>query len=211
MQREQIQLRNASIALLTRADTLCRTWSRHQSTALALFQSLSNILAQRTATLDIASVHRHGVQPERLMYKQTVAFEETLVQLQRVMTLFQNVLEEWNMLERNCEKHLAKHLSMPQSNRAAPLSTESLIQVAAIQPDVVHTLVANLCFMHRREYNYKTTLLSTLPQHCNNTQDLDLLVNRWDDQSSIDKTVHEDIIERLKLYNFVKKVVESKD
>ncbi|KAF7721056.1 hypothetical protein EC973_005521 [Apophysomyces ossiformis] len=157
------------------------------------------------------SLQRHHVQPERLTYKQTIVFEKTLAQLQRVMDLFQQVLEEWKQLQIKAEKHLAKHFTLAPSYRAAPLSTESLIQVASIQAESVQDSIANLCFMHCQDYQYKRTLLTTLPDHCKSAQDLDRLTDRWQDQIHIKRTVRDDIVERLKLYNTVKKVLESKD
>jgi hypothetical protein len=51
--QQLIQERNVSFSLLNKAEMLCNTWNRLQSKSLSVLQTISNVISQRLATLDL--------------------------------------------------------------------------------------------------------------------------------------------------------------
>ncbi|KAI8059418.1 uncharacterized protein B0P05DRAFT_590980 [Gilbertella persicaria] len=203
MQQQQIQERNVSFAILTKAQGVCVTWRRILNTSIGLLQSINNVISQRSAALEQPSVlDQHHVDQARLVFKQTESIEKTIRQLHEVMTLFEKVRNDCLQLEAEAIRHLTK--SLTTVNKTIPLSTQSMIQITAVSPTQVHEWIANLAYMYNKEYCYKRTLLSNYHQ----TQDF---IERWSKETAIDSTIESAISERLQLYKHVKKVLESVD
>ncbi|KAI9020992.1 hypothetical protein CLU79DRAFT_754616 [Phycomyces nitens] len=212
--QQQIQIRTTSITLLTRATALCRKWAQYQTTSRSLLGSLGNILSQRLASQDQHSkVAEMGADPMRLFYKQTIAMEDTMVQIYQIMNDFEDVIHDWQRLESDATKHFQKYISTLSNipDKPAPLSNEALIQVAAIKPEEIHDHIGDLHSMYLAEYNYKQVLLDTLPMHTSRTELLDQLTDRWARQTHIQLDIPQEMEERLKLYKTIKKTVESVD
>lgn len=215
-QQQRQQLTTRSVNLLAQTEEKCKAWQKQQSISEALLASLSNVLAQRSAAADnVEILERHSVDPERLAYKQTQAFERTLQQLSRVLENMSDIAAQLQKLEQDAAKHLQKAATLQSSssnNKNPPaLSSESLIQVAAIPPDQVHDYVSSISYMYTQELRYKQTWISLLPRYTASSDQMDELQRYWQAQPHIDKAVEQDMSERLKLYKQVKKTVESKD
>lgn len=213
MQQQQIQDRHTSFAILGKAEVLYNTWRRLQSKSLSLLQSMVNIVAQKSATLDQPStLEQHGVDKSRLMYKQAASLENLIKDLHSVLELFDKVKRDWAQLDLEATRHVVKYTSRPSlPAKPAPLSTNSLIQVTAVAPAQVQDMISRLAYMYDEEFNYKFMLLSTLPSNMSNQDQIQQLVDRWDAEAHIDSTLQQDIAERIKLYRTVKKVLESVD
>lgn len=212
-QQQQIQDRHTSFAILGKAEVLCNTWRRLQSKSQSLLQSMTNIVAQRSATLDQPStLEQHGVGKSRLVYKQAASLESLIKDLHSVLELFDKVKRDWAQLDLEATRHVVKYTSRPSlPAKPAPLSTNSLIQVTAVAPAQVQDVVSRLAYMYSEEYNYKHMLLSTLPSSMSNQDQVQQLVDRWEAETHIDMSLQDDITERVKLYKTVKKVLESVD
>ncbi|CAO3622762.1 unnamed protein product [Mucor fragilis] len=213
MQQQQIQDRHTSFAILGKAEILCSTWRRLQTKSLSLLQSMTNIVAQRSATLEQPStLEQHGVDTSRLVYKQAASLDSLIKDLRSVLELFDKVKRDWAQLDLEATRHVAKHASRPSlPAKPAPLSTHSLIQVTAVTPAQVQDVISRLAYMYTQEYNYKYMLLSTLPSSMSNQDQVQQLVERWDAKTHIDTSLQDDMTERVKLYKTVKKVLESVD
>ncbi|KAK4519810.1 uncharacterized protein ATC70_010052 [Mucor velutinosus] len=213
MQQQQIQDRHTSFAILGKAEVLCNTWRRLQSKSLSLLQSMVNIVAQKSATLDqLSTLEQHGVEKSRLVYKQTASLESLIKDLHSVLELLDKVKRDWAQLDLEAARHVVKYTSRPSlPAKLAPLSTNSLIQVTAVAPAQVHDMISQLAYMYNEEFNYKSMLLSTLPSNIANQDQVLQLVDRWDAETHIDTSLQQDIVERIKLYKTVKKVLESVD
>ncbi|EPB91657.1 hypothetical protein HMPREF1544_01579 [Mucor circinelloides 1006PhL] len=214
MQQQQIQDRHTSFGILGKAEVLCNTWRRLQSKSMSLLQSMTNIVAQRAATLDQPStLEQHGVHMSRLVYKQQESLESLIRDLRSVLELFDKVKRDWAQLDQEAARHVIKCTTRPLllQTKPAPLSTHSLIQVTAVTPAQVQDMISQLAYMHNEEFNYKAMLLSTLPSNMSNHDQIQQLVDRWDAETHIDTSLQEQVAERIKLYKTVKKVLESVD
>lgn len=217
---QQQQLTTRSINLLGQTEEKCKAWHKQQAISEALLASIANVLSQRSAAeSNTALLEHHGVDPERLAYKQTQAFERTLEQLSKTMEIMSDIAGQLQKLEQDAIKHLQKAISIlpaapskkSSSSPPPPLSSESLIQVAAIRPDQVHDYISSISYMYMQELRYKQTWISLLPQYTSSLDQMDELQQYWRAQPHIDKSVEHEMSERLKLYKQVKKTVESKD
>ncbi|KAI9473865.1 MAG: hypothetical protein EXX96DRAFT_321353 [Benjaminiella poitrasii] len=212
MQQQQIQERSTSFALLTKAETLSNTWNRLQSKSLSLLQSISNIVAQRTATVDqMSTLEKHNVDLSRLIFKQTESMETSIANLYSVVELFEKMKDDWYRLELEATRHVSKSMNQLSMTGPIPISTNSLIQVTAVSPAQTHDMISRLSYMYKEEYAYKTSLLSTLASSTSTQHQIQNLIDRWNMESNINHSIATDIAERIKLYKTVKKVLESVD
>ncbi|KAI7904696.1 uncharacterized protein BX663DRAFT_550340 [Cokeromyces recurvatus] len=212
MQQQQIQERNASFALLNKAETLCNTWHRIQSKSLLLLQSISNIIAQRYAVLDqMSTLEIHDVNPSRLMFKQTESMENSIANLYSTLDLFEKVTDDWYRLEHEAIRHVSKSLNQPFLTKPQPISTHSLIQVTAVTPAQTHDIISRLSYMYKNEFTHKVTLLSSLSSSVSTQRQIQTLIDCWNLESNIDSSIETEMVERIKLYKTVKKVLESVD
>jgi hypothetical protein len=210
MQQLQIQERTACFALLEKAEVLCNTWRRLLSKSSSQLLSLTNLVAQRIATLDLSnSLSQHKVDSSRLIYKQTESISSTINSLHTVLDMFAKVKNDWHGLEAEATRLVSR--ALPPSTKPAPLSTNSMIQVTAIAPTQVHDMISRLGYMYAEEYVYKATLLQTLPLHMVTQDQIQDLTDRWSAETRIDDSVEDELCERLKLYKVVKRVLESVD
>ncbi|KAL9543639.1 hypothetical protein MBANPS3_008026 [Mucor bainieri] len=192
-QQQQIQDRHTSFAILGKAEILCNTWRRLQSKSLSLLQSVVNVVAQKSATLDQPStLEQHGVDTSRLVYKQTASIESLIKDLHSVLELFDKVKRDWAQLDLEAARHVVKYTARPTlPAKPAPLSTNSLIQVTAVSPAQVQDMISRLAVSSQDQ--------------------IQPLVDRWEAETHIDTALQEDMAERIKLYKTVKKVLESVD
>lgn len=205
----QHQSRTISANLLARTEEQCRLWQKHHATSVSLVSSLSNNLAQQAAALEHCdSLAQHGVDAHRLVYKQMLVFEKTMSQLTHVMDALKGVVVDLRRIESDSKKHLAK--AAPAAVVPAQLSSEALLQVAAIRPHEVLDYVSAIVYMYETELAYKQTLFHALPEYAASNK-FDDLVLQWQTQSHIQWHVQDEMSERLRLYKQSKKFIESKD
>ncbi|KAI7861766.1 hypothetical protein BDF14DRAFT_1864386 [Spinellus fusiger] len=211
--QQQIQIRTTCTTLVTCAVTICKSWAQYDATSQLLLRSLSNILSQRIASQEqAAKVLDLGSDPTQLVYKQTVAIEQTFERLHHIMNEFHSVVHSWELLASESVKLLGKSVSLFSLDKEpAPLSNESLIQTAAIRPEHAHQYIADLCSMYTKEYQYRQSLLETLPMHLSSVSQLETVLERWSSQLHIQHHVAQEMEERLKLYKAIKKTVEAVD
>lgn len=203
-----IQERNVSFALLSKAEVLCKTWYRLQSKSLNLLQSIHNVISQRAATFDLPStLEAYGVETSQLVFKQTESMESSLSNMRVVLELFEKVISDWQKLEIEAARHVTKSLTAVV--KPQPLSTESMIQVTAVNPTQVHEMIYKLAYMHKEEFNYKTILFVSLPSYTSTHTQFQNLLDHWMIESRIDGQIERDISERIKLYKTVKRVLLS--
>lgn len=208
--QQSIQERNVSFSLLSKAEVLCSTWNRLQSKSLSILQTVSNVISQRLATLDLpTTLIDHNVQQSQLIFKQTESMENSIKNLRSTLELFEKVKNDWQRLESEASRHVAK--SLTTIIKPQPLSTNSMIGVTAVSPSQVHDMISNLAYMYQQEFCYKSTLMTTLSLHLSTQDQILNLIDRWSLESRIDDQISQDISERLKLYKIVKKVLESVD
>jgi hypothetical protein len=135
--------------------------------------------------------------------------ENSIKNLRSTLELFEKVKNDWQRLESEASRHVAK--SLTTIIKPQPLSTNSMIGVTAVSPSQVHDMISNLAYMYQQEFCYKSTLMTTLSLHLSTQDQILNLIDRWSLESRIDDQISQDISERLKLYKIVKKVLESVD
>ncbi|KAI8394026.1 uncharacterized protein BYT42DRAFT_553094 [Radiomyces spectabilis] len=210
--QQQIQQRTQSFTLLSRAEVLSKQWQQKQATSVALLTSMNNILAQHEASNDAAAlIAQFKLDPAQLAYKQSLALEECITQLYKLMESWQELVAEWQHLEHDANKYWTKTLTVPSPQGPWPLSNEALIQVTAVRPQDTYDYISRLYTMYKSEYHYKKTLMQQLSQFLTRISDFDDFTERWTAQPHLHPNLPADISERIKLYKTVKKVVESVD
>ena len=203
------------VQLLTRAESCYKTWSQQHNRTISLLLALSNIIAQRTAAISNNSNNAvEFIDTPRLVYKQSLVFENTLASLNNIVDDLESILFDLQKLEAEATKWVNKESSTMIKRTiepAPPLSTETLIQVAAIQPHDVHQYIANVHYMLRKDFEYKQAWLDQLPEYSVRTEQLDDMIQQWDQQPHVQYPLFDEISERIKLYKQVYKVVTSTD
>ncbi|KAG2212259.1 hypothetical protein INT47_001618 [Mucor saturninus] len=203
-----IQERNVSFEILKRSKSLCDSWYTTQSDSINVLQSISNVISQRSATYDLPiTLEDHGVIQPRLLFNQTESMEALFQKMKFFITKFGDLNDKFHNLELEASRLVAKSLTLP--SKSYPLSTESMIQVTAVDPSHIYDMISKLCSMYREEFTYKSILISTLSTYVSTYDQFQNLINRWSVESHIDDQVEKDIVERIKLYKLVKVVLES--
>lgn len=197
------------IQLLTRAESACRAWDKQQSISVSLLLSLSNIIAQQRATLE--QRFDFDVNINHLTYKQACSFEDVFEQLISTLDAMDDIVHDLYMLENEATKHLTRAMPEMLSSRSMALSTESLIQTAAVRPHEVCEYIADLHHTYRKELQQKRMWMDMLPQHVSRPELLDDLRERWQTQSHLKPDLTNEISDRIKLYKQVHKVLTSTD
>ncbi|CDS07295.1 hypothetical protein LRAMOSA01244 [Lichtheimia ramosa] len=197
------------IQLLTRAESACRAWDKQQSISVSLLLSLSNIIAQQRATLE--QRFDFDVNINHLTYKQACSFEDVFEQLIATLDAMDDIVHDLYMLENEATKHLTRAMPEMLSSRSMALSTESLIQTAAVRPHEVCEYIADLHHTYRKELQQKRMWMDMLPQHVSRPELLDDLRDRWQTQSHLKPDLTNEISDRIKLYKQVHKVLTSTD
>lgn len=197
------------IQLLTRAESACRAWDKQQSISVSLLLSLSNIIAQQRATLE--QRFDFDVNINHLTYKQACSFEDVFEQLISALDAMDDIVHDLYMLENEATKHLTRAMPEMLSSRSMALSTESLIQTAAVRPHEVCEYIADLHHTYRKELQQKRMWMDMLPQHVSRPELLDDLRERWQTQSHLKPDLTNEISDRIKLYKQVHKVLTSTD
>lgn len=197
------------IQLLTRAESACRAWDKQQSISVSLLLSLSNIIAQQRATLE--QRFDFDVNINHLTYKQACSFEDVFEQLISTLDAMDDIVHDLYMLENEATKHLTRAMPEMLSSRSMALSTESLIQTAAVRPHEVCEYIADLHHTYRKELQQKRMWMDMLPQHVSRPELLDDLRDRWQTQSHLKPDLTNEISDRIKLYKQVHKVLTSTD
>ncbi|KAI9497333.1 hypothetical protein BDB00DRAFT_936198 [Zychaea mexicana] len=199
--------------LLTRAESCYKIWSQQHARSVSLLITLSNVVAQRTAaTANSNNDAFESIDTSRLVYKQSLAFESIIDNLNRVVDGLESILFDLQKLESDAAKWVTKETATTiKSREPAPLSTETLIQVAAIQPHDVHRYIADVLHMLRKDFENKQTWIDELPLHSSRPEQLEDLIQQWDQQTHVRRELVEEMSERIKLYKQVYKVVTSTD
>ncbi|KAG2226505.1 hypothetical protein INT45_014249 [Circinella minor] len=202
------------VQLLTRTESCYKSWSQQHNKTISLLLSLSNILAQQTAVTNNNSNAMAFIDTPRLIYKQSLVFENILSNLNTIVDDLESILFDLQKLESEAIKWINKESSTMIRRimePAAPLSTETLIQVAAIQPHDVYQYITHVHYMLRKDFEYKQTWLDQLPEYSIRTEQLDDMIQQWDQQPHLQYPLFDEISERVKLYRQVYKVVTSTD
>ncbi|KAI9313912.1 hypothetical protein BX666DRAFT_2123839 [Dichotomocladium elegans] len=192
------------VQLLTRAESLCRAWEKQHSVSTSLLMSLANIHAQHSAAT--LQKFNFDVDMPRLLYKQQLAFENALKKLNRVMLIMTDIVADLQVLENEAGKFVARAVpTMPLQPQ--PLSTESLLQIAAVQPHDVHRYISGLHSMLDKELAYKKTWLNSL----SSSSSLEEVCDYWERQPHIDSDFVAQLSDRIKLYKQTHRVLTSTD
>jgi hypothetical protein len=206
--QQLIQERNVSFDLLRRAKSQCNSWYTTQSKSLNVLQSINNVISQRSATFDLpTTLEDHGVQQSRLLFNQTESMEVSLRKMHSLLGKFGDLKDAFQSLELEASRHVTKSLAL--SFKSQSLSTESMIQVTAVDPAQVYDMISKLTYMYKEEFAYKSILLTTISAHVSTYDQFQNLIDRWSIESHIDDQIEKDIVERIKLYKLVKIVLES--
>ncbi|KAI7853665.1 hypothetical protein BDC45DRAFT_150541 [Circinella umbellata] len=206
------------VQLLTRAESCYKSWSQQHNKTISLLLSLSNIIAQRNAAINNDNNNNSNamafIDMPRLIYKQSLVFENILSNLNTIVDDLESILFDLQRLETEAMKWIDKESSTMIKRimePAPPLSTETLIQVAAIQPHDVYQYITHVHYMLRKDFEYKQTWLDQLPEYSVRTEQWDDMIQQWDQQPHIQYPLLDEISERVKLYRQVYKVVTSTD
>lgn len=212
--QQLIQQRNTTWQLLNRAKTLHNTWADIQTRSLSILQSICNIVAQRKSTLELPkTIERYNIDQSKLLFKQTDSIS-SLIEKQRVLLgLFEDVCSRWSELTRDVDKFVIKVLQQQQQHITTPLplSTESMLQVAAVDVSDLYEMVSLLDYSYHQEYIYKTSLFDQIQSSLSEPTDAYHLLELWQEESHVDKKTLEDMFERMKMFTAIKKVLESVD
>ncbi|KAH8549505.1 hypothetical protein BGW37DRAFT_104470 [Umbelopsis sp. PMI_123] len=202
---------NLTIIHLSKADSLCRDWVSLQNSSTALLSSASNVLQQRSATLNATIQLLREDQKSALIYKQTAMFEETITNFFSIMPKFRAIIDQLTILVNEAAKN-ASYAANEQTPTPRVGSSAALISTAAISEEQASIYISQVRDMYHREYTYKVTLSNKLYQQAKlDAATLTDINNLWSSQPQIDFTVEKEMAERLNLYKKVKKVVEAKD
>ncbi|CEG81919.1 hypothetical protein RMATCC62417_16059 [Rhizopus microsporus] len=210
--QQLIQQRNTTWQLLNRAKTLYNTWADIQARSLTTLQSICNIVAQRKCTLELPkTVERYNIDQSKLLFKQTGSIS-SLIEKQRVLLgLFEDVCSRWSELTRDVDKFVIKVLQQQHITTPLPLSTESMLQVAAVDVSDLYEMVLLLDYSYHQEYIYKTSLFDQIQLSLSEPTDAYHLLELWQEESHVDRKTLEDMFERMKMFTTIKKVLESVD
>jgi hypothetical protein len=202
---------NLTIIHLSKADSLCRDWVSLQNSSTALLSSASNVLQQRSATLNATIQLLREDQKSALIYKQTAMFEETITNFFSIMPKFRAIIDQLTILVNEAAKN-ASYAANEQTPTPRVSSSAALISTAAISEEQASIYISQVRDMYHREYTYKVTLSNKLYQQAKlDAATLTDINSLWSSQPQIDFTVEKEMAERLNLYKKVKKVVEAKD
>lgn len=210
--QQLIQQRNTTWQLLNRAKTLYNTWADIQARSLSTLQSICNIVAQRKSTLELPkTIERYNIDQSKLLFKQTDSIS-SLIEKQRVLLgLYEDVCLRWSELTRDVDKFVIKMLQQQHMTTPLPLSTESMLQVAAVDVSDLYEMVSLLDYSYHQEYIYKTSLFDQIQSSLSEPTDAYHLLELWQEESHVDKKTLEDMFERMKMFTTIKKVLESVD
>lgn len=209
--QQLIQQRNITLSLLNRAKILCNTWAEVQLKSVSIIHSICNIVSQQRSTLDLPkTVESHGVNHQSLVFKQADSIGNLIEKLQSIVDLLKDVQVSWNNLKNEVDRFMVKVLQRPEPT-VQPLSTESMLQVVTVDPFDLYDMVSRLAHSYKQEYNYKLNLFNNLSSHLKSSKEAYGLLELWQADSHIDKKTIEQLSERIKLFNTVKKVLESVD
>lgn len=210
--QQLIQQRNTTWQLLNRAKTLYNTWTDIQARSLSTLQSICNIVAQRKSTLELPkTIERYNIDQSKLLFKQAGSIS-SLIEKQRVLLeLYEDVCLRWSELTRDVDKFVIKMLQQQHMTTPLPLSTESMLQVAAVDVSDLYEMVSLLDYSYHQEYIYKTSLFDQIQSSLSESTDAYHLLELWQEESHVDKKTLEDMFERMKMFTTIKKVLESVD
>ncbi|CEJ01283.1 hypothetical protein RMCBS344292_15315 [Rhizopus microsporus] len=210
--QQLIQQRNTTWQLLNRAKTLYNTWTDIQARSLSTLQSICNIVAQRKSTLELPkTIERYNIDQSKLLFKQADSIS-SLIEKQRVLLgLYEDVCLRWSELTRDVDKFVIKMLQQQHMTTPLPLSTESILQVAAVDVSDLYEMVSLLDYSYHQEYIYKTSLFDQIQSSLSEPTDAYHLLELWQEESHVDKKTLEDMFERMKMFTTIKKVLESVD
>ncbi|KAI8342749.1 hypothetical protein BC941DRAFT_509637 [Chlamydoabsidia padenii] len=216
MQQQEIIFRKTTFKLLSRADALRQTWNTYQSATLNILSTLVNLRQQQSMTTT-CDWDKYSVDPQRLLYKQTIRFERAMVQLRERMNQWQLVIQDWQQLVNEAQLNATKaevarltnntgNSSHSNDNNHPPLSSHSLLQVTAVSPAQALQWILQLEHLYKRQYHCKKMLLLS----ATNETDIPRIMDQWSDETHLQNhPINQDIADRLQLYNHVKKAIES--
>jgi hypothetical protein len=196
---------------LTKADSLCQDWLTVQNTTIALLSSITNLLQQRSATMQSPSSLISEETKSALFYKLTVVIEETLTKFKANCSRFRVIVKQMAALDYEASKNATYNLQEAETPNRANTSA-ALVATATISDHQVSIFISQIHNMYAQECKYKTTLSNQLYQQPQlDASAVSDLLSLWSSQSHIDFSVERDMTECYTLYKKVKKVVEAKD
>ncbi|CEI86466.1 hypothetical protein RMCBS344292_00906 [Rhizopus microsporus] len=210
--QQLIQQRNTTWQLLNRAKTLYNTWADIQAKSLSTLQSICNIVAQRKSTLELPkTIERYNIDQDKLLFKQTDSISSLIEKQKVLLGLYEDVCLRWSELTRDIDKFVTKVLQQQHTTTPLPLSTESMLQVAAVDVSDLYEMVSLLDYSYNQEYIYKINLFGQIQSSLSEPTDAYHLLELWQEESHVDKKTLEDMFERMKMFTTIKKVLESVD
>ncbi|KAG1174029.1 hypothetical protein G6F70_005320 [Rhizopus microsporus] len=210
--QQLIQQRNTTWQLLNRAKTLYNTWADIQAKSLSTLQSICNIVAQRKSTLELPkTIERYNIDQDKLLFKQTDSISSLIEKQKVLLGLYEDVCLRWSELTRDIDKFVTKVLQQQHTTTPLPLSTESMLQVAAVDVSDLYEMVSLLDYSYNQEYIYKISLFGQIQSSLSEPTDAYHLLELWQEESHVDKKTLEDMFERMKMFTTIKKVLESVD
>lgn len=208
--QQLIQQRNTTWQLLNRAKTLYNTWVDIQARSLSILQSICNIVAQRKCTLELPKTVERYSDQSSLLFKQINSISSLIEKQRQLLGLFEDVCSRWSELTKDIDKFVIKVLQQ-QHTTPLPLSTESMLQVVAVDVFDLYEMVSLLDHSYHQEYIYKTSLFDQIYSSLSEPTDAYHILELWQEESHVDKKTLEDMFERMKLFTTIKKVLESVD
>ncbi|CAO3700363.1 unnamed protein product [Rhizopus stolonifer] len=209
--QQLIQQRITTHSLLKKAQVLSNTWVEVHSKSLSILQSICNIISQQKSTLDLPKlVESHGVSQQNLVFKQTESLGILIRKLEATIELLKNVCDSWNSLKLEVDRFIVKVLQRPEPT-LQPLSTESMLQVVSVDPIELYEMVGCIAHSYSQEYKYKSSLFDNISSHLSTPKEACNLLELWQADSHVAKKTEQRLLERIKLFNITKKVLESVD
>lgn len=193
---------------MKKAQVFSNTWAEVHSKSLSILQSICNIISQQKSTLDLPKlVESHGVSQQNLVFKQTESLRILLRKLETAIELLKNVCDSWNSLKLEVDRFIVK---VPEPT-LQPLSTESMLQVVSVDPIELYDMVSCIAHSYSQEYKYKSSLFNNISSHLSTPKEAYNLLELWQTDSYVAKKTEQYLLERIRLFNITKKVLESVD
>lgn len=220
MQQQEILFRKATFKLLSRAESLRQTWNTYQTATLTILSTLGNLQQQQSMTSNEETTRqlkdKYALDPQRLLYSQTMRFEKAMRQLRTRLDQWQEVIQDWQQLAIDAQHNAAKAEALHLTNNTGssstkgpsipPLSSHSLLQVAVVSPAQAHQWISQLEHLYKRQYHCKRMLFLS----ATNGTDLARIIDQWSSDDLLQShPTTQDISDRVQLYNHVKKAIES--
>ncbi|KAI9257601.1 hypothetical protein BY458DRAFT_518693 [Sporodiniella umbellata] len=209
--QQLIQQRVTTHSFLNKAKTCIHTWREVLSKSLAILNSMCNIVSQQKSSLEMTQlIEIHNVNQQSLLFKQTESLGDLIRKLRITLDLLKDVNSNWSRLQSDVNRFVSRFLEQPEI-APQPLSTESMLQVVAVDPIDLYGMVNDISYSYDQEYKYKYNLSNNISSYLSTPKDAYKLLELWQADSHIAKEVEQKLLERIQLFNVTKKVLESVD